>query len=122
MVISLSKQVVNMADNSLNEVNFSTQSSDLINAVGINRGLQKSDQNAPSDEPAKLGIISMERLTETKSLTLQNESRRVISKLVDQTLYIRSKMALADVRILRAEMQPDLRTSACGSCSTTQAL
>ena len=111
-----------MVDNSLDEVNFSAQGGDLINAVGIDRGLQKSDQNAPSYKPAKLGIVSMQRLSGTKNLTLQNESKRVISKLVDQTLYIRSKMALADVRILRAEMQPDLRTSACGSCSTTQAL
>jgi hypothetical protein len=57
-----------------------------------------------------------------KAITEQNESRSVMSKLVDQTLYIKSRIALAAVRILSADMQPERWTSAWGSCSTIVAL
>lgn len=60
------KKDFKMADNLLNKVDFSAQSGDLIDTVCIDRGLQKSYQNAPSHKPAKLRHVSSERPTGTK--------------------------------------------------------
>ena len=67
-------------------------------------------------------INKQNTMKKTKAFTEQNESSRVMSKLVDQTLYMRSRMALAAVRILRADIHPDRWTSACGSCNMMVAL
>lgn len=108
----------------LKEFNFSSQSSNLILTGSIYGSLKESYDNSASHKPGELEMSGGNYRPDllSNSLTEQNVSRSVISKLVDRILYTISRIALAAVKILRAEMHPDCRTSAWGSWRAMVAL